>query len=136
MTITPRKAPFKYTLRPLALSGLAAIGLSACAGSGANYQPIIDGPLSANYAADLGDCRAVAKQREYVNADTKNDALLGGLVGGLLGLTETGNDTENFIAGALVGGVIGGAGTAYDAHGERKDIVRNCMAGRGYNVVG
>ena len=125
-------------VRRAALLGLLAITLplTACAGVGANYKPIVDGPIGANYSADLGDCRGVAKQRNYVNNDTKNDAFLGAIVGGLLGLTESGNDAENLVAGALVGGALGGAGSAYDARDERKDIVRNCMAGRGHNVVG
>ena len=120
------------------LMALAAISLplTACAGVGANYKPIVDGPMGANYTADLDACRSIGQQRKYVNNDTKNDAFLGAILGGLLGLTESGDDAENFVAGALVGGVLGGAGAAYDARDERKDIVRNCMAGRGHRVVG
>lgn len=118
------------------LCAALTLPLSACAGVGANYQPIIDGPITANYHADIDACRAVAKQRNYVNNDVKNDALIGAVLGGLLGLTESGDDGENLIAGAIVGGAIGGVGSSFDARDERKDIVRNCMAGRGHRVVG
>ena len=140
--LTPRPARFDRAnhifgpMRKLALSAVLILPLSACAGVGADYRPIIDGPVNASYAADLNDCRAVAQQRKYVNADTQNDALLGAVVGGLLGLTESGDDGENFVAGALIGGAAGGLGSAYEARDERKDIVRNCMAGRGHRVVG
>lgn len=120
----------------LVLCAALALPLSACAGVGANYQPIIDGPITAAYNQDIQDCRALAQQRKYVNNDTKNDALIGAVIGGLLGLTESGDDGENFVAGALVGGALGGASTAFDARDERKDIVRHCMAGRGHRVVG
>ncbi|WP_371397073.1 glycine zipper family protein [Fretibacter rubidus] len=130
------KENYKLKMRPIALAATAAFGLSACAGSGANYNPIIDGPIGATYSADLQGCQALAKQRNYINADTKNDALIGAALGGIIGLFEPGDDAENALAGALVGGAIGGAGTAFEARGERKDIVRNCMAGRGHNVVG
>lgn len=119
-----------------ALTAVVALGLTACAGSGANYQPIVDGPVGANYSADLSDCQTLATQRKYVNADTKNDALIGAGIGGVLGLLEKGDDLENAAAGALVGGLLGGGSTAYEARGQRKDIVRNCMSGRGYRVVG
>ncbi len=120
------------------LLGLAVVTLplSACAGVGANYQPIIDGPITANYSQDISECRAVAQRRGYINGEVKNDALIGAVLGGLIGLTDSGNDSENFIAGALVGGVFGGGGAALNARDERKDIVRNCMSGRGHRVVG
>lgn len=129
--------PIKNNRRPVLLvMTVALLPLSACAGVGANYQPIIDGPMAASYHHDIDACRSVAKQRNYINKDVKNDALIGSVLGGLLGLTESGDDGNNLIAGALIGGVLGGAGTAFNARDERKDIVRNCMAGRGHRVVG
>ena len=122
--------------RNIVLAASLALPLSACAGVGANYQPIVDGPVNAKYTSDLDQCRQVAQQRDYVNGEVKNDAFLGAALGGLLGLTERGDDGENFLAGALIGGALGAAGTAYDARDERKHIVRNCMAGRGHRVVG
>jgi len=119
----------------LALTAVTLL-LSACAGVGANYQPIIDGPMAASYHTDIDACRSVAKKRNYVNNDVKNDALIGAVLGGLLGLTESGDDGANLIAGALVGGAIGGGSSSFNARDERKDIVRNCMVGRGHRVVG
>ena len=111
--------------------------LCACAGGGAAYQPIIDGPLGANYTADIAGCRQVAERRSYNNSDTRTGALIGA---GLFGLSALGdehdNDAGDVIGGALVGGFLGGGVSAFKTRSERKDIVRNCMVGRGHRVVG
>ncbi|MGI9509963.1 MAG: glycine zipper family protein [Geminicoccaceae bacterium] len=115
-----------------ALSILAiAGGLSACSNSAARYQPIVDGPRDARYAGDLKECQQVATERSYVNGDVRSNALVGAGVGTLLGAESLG--------GALVGGLLGtaivGGWTAWDARGERKDIVVNCMRNRDHPVV-
>ena len=44
---------------------------------------------------------------------------------------------ESYVAdGALAGAAAGGLGGAAEAHGERRQIVMNCMEGRGHNIVG
>ncbi len=116
-----------------------SIGLSACAtNSGAHYRPIIDGPVTAAYQADLSECQSLARDRNYINGDTKSDAMLGATLGAVIGAIDAdkGDSVEGAIAGALIGGVLGGADSAYDARGERKSIVVNCLAGRGHRVVG
>lgn len=130
---------FKLKNSRTALLTLTAISLplSACAGGGAAYQPIIDGPLGANYASDISGCRQVAERRNYNNSDTRTGALLGA---GFFGLGALGDDDDNdvgdVIGGALIGGLLGGAISALETRSERKDIVRNCMSGRGYSVLG
>lgn len=106
--------------------------LSGCSGTGAQHRPIVDGGNLANYETDLRDCQTLATKREYFNQETKTDALAGAAVGGLLGVLES---SEDAVGGALVGATIGGASSAYEVQDERKRIVINCMAGRGYNVV-
>lgn len=128
-------------LRPLYLVGLGALVLTlpACAtNSGATYTPIVDGPRTASFQSDLSDCQSVARQRNYINGDTQNDAMLGAAAGALIGGIEadSGDTLEGILAGAVIGGLFGGAESAYDARGERRDIVINCMAGRGHRVVG
>jgi len=115
----------------------AALTLTACASGGAAYRPIVDGPQDAKYSADLGECRQVAENRDYLNSDTRTSAAIGAGFGGLIGLAEA-NDAgvEDFIGGAIVGALFGGGDGALEARSERKNIVLNCMSGRGHRVVG
>lgn len=120
----------------LALS-TAALTLTACAGGGAAYQPIVDGPMGAQYSADLSDCRQVAERREYGNSDTQTSALVGAGLGGLVGLADAYDpNVEDFIGGAIVGALFGGGQGALETRGQRKSILLNCMAGRGHRIVG
>lgn len=111
--------------------------LSACAHGGAAYRPIVDGPMDATYVADLGACQNVAETRNYINSDTKTNAAIGAGIGGIIGLADNnGGSLGSFIGGALAGALLGGADGALDTRSERKNIVTNCMAGRGHRVVG
>ncbi|WP_299380617.1 hypothetical protein [uncultured Kiloniella sp.] len=114
--------------------GVTVVFLNGCSNTGADYRPIVDGGDSAVYESDLSECAAVADQRGYLNGDVQNAALLGTGLGAIVGGLSDG------WGGALVGGVIGAAGgagaEAWDTQDERKQIVKNCMKGRGHNVVG
>jgi len=110
--------------------------LSACATGGAAYEPIIDGPKNAQYTEDLDDCQALAESREYLNGDVKTAAVVGAALGGLFALTRRNADTEDVLDGAAVGGLLGGGDRALKTRTERKYIVLDCMAGRGYRVLG
>ena len=116
------------------LAGLASLGLSACSNTGADYRPIVDGVDTAAYESDLTACAEVADQRGYLNGDVQNGALLGTGLGAVVGGLSDG------LGGALIGSALGaavGAGSqAWDTQDERKQIVKNCMKGRGHNVVG
>lgn len=126
-------------MKPIHLSAFAACGLvlAACANSGARYEPVADGPTSVTYAADLEACQALATERDYVNGDTRNNALIGAGLGALAGVADDEvNDTEGAITGAIVGAVAGAGGTMIETRSERRDIVIDCMKGRGHTVVG
>ncbi len=114
--------------------GSMAVLIGGCSNTGADYRPIVDGGASAAYESDLSECAAVADQRGYLNGDVQNAALLGTGLGAIVGGLSDG------WGGALVGGVIGAAGgagaEAWDTQDERKQIVKNCMKGRGHKVVG
>ncbi|WP_218044147.1 hypothetical protein [Kiloniella majae] len=114
--------------------GFVFILLGGCSNTGADYRPIVDGGDSAAYESDLSECAVVADQRGYLNGDVQNAALLGTGLGAIVGGLSDG------WGGALVGGVIGAAGgagaEAWDTQDERKQIVKNCMKGRGHKVVG
>jgi len=118
----------------LLLISLIATGLTACAGSGAEYEPVVDGPKDAQYRQDLAQCQGLAEEKSYINGKTKTNAAIGGVLGGVVG--GLGDGLGGAIAGAAVGGLIGGGTGAYDTVGEREQIVKNCMDGRGYNVLG
>lgn len=114
---------------------IAAFGLSACANTGASYRPIVDGPVSASFEADLTECQTVATQRDYLNGDVQSDAALGAGVGALVGIADSG-DVGEMIGGALIGALVGGAARSWETQDERRQIVVNCMFQRGHKVVG
>lgn len=112
----------------------AAALLTACANTGADYSPIVDGPKDVSYTQDLAECQGLAKQRSYTNGDVKSDAALGAGIGAIAGGIDEG--VEGAVGGLLLGGLIGGGGRAYETQDERKEIVVECLKGRGHNVVG
>lgn len=115
----------------------ASVLVSACANSGASYKPVADGPTRVAYNSDLEACQAVATERSYVNGDTRNNAMIGAGLGALAGIADDEvNDTEGAIAGAIVGAVAGAGVTMVETRGERRNIVVECMKGRGHPVVG
>jgi len=123
--------------------GAAVFLLGGCATGGAAYEPIVDGPKDAQYAQDLSECQQLAEQREYLNGDTKTKAAVGGATGALIGLSHNNrygrkrrSDGDAALAGAITGALLGGTRGAMQTRQERKNIVRNCVAGRGYHVVG
>jgi len=121
-----------------ALSLTAVLMLGACTTLNPPYFPVIDAAPSAELDRDIQDCQALANN--HVNPDkTPNDSVAtGALVGAAAGGIE--DAWDGAIIGALIGGAIGALSgnsernqrTNYD----RKDITRNCMIGRGHNVVG
>lgn len=126
-------------MRYLPLTAIAVLGLSACANTGADYTPIVDGPSTTGFSTDLDACQKVAERRSDTNGDVQSEVAFGavttGLVTGLIAGIEDG-DVGSGIAGALIGGVAAGVGQSWDTSGERKNIVVSCMQGRGHNVVG
>jgi uncharacterized protein YcfJ len=104
--------------------------LTACAG----YRPVVDmqGVDTARYEADLRECQQYAQQR-----DPATQAAAGAVVGALLGVALAAAMGSNYSrnTGAAIGAVSGGAsGSAHGAESQIQ-IVRNCMAGRGYRVL-
>lgn len=118
-------------LKTISLSA-AALLMTACAtNSGANYTPIVDGPYAPNFGPDLAECQTLSKEHALLNGNTQNDMLIDAVLGGLLGSAD-----GDAVEGALVGAAAGGGSGAYEAHKERKDVVINCMRGRGHRIVG
>lgn len=119
----------KFTAIPLVLV------IAACSNSGTSYTPVIDGPVGPNYATDLAQCQALARQQGTVDGNTAGAALGGAaLAGGSAALIN--NKGSNARDAALIGAVVGGGASALGNMQNQEIIIRNCMRGRGYNVVG
>jgi hypothetical protein len=121
----------KFSALPL------VILIAACANSGANYVPIIDGPLGENYSNDLAQCQGIAASPPAVDGSTAGAAATGAGVAAASSAIFNGTGSGNNIGeAAAVGAIIGVTGNAIQKNQQREVIVRNCMRGRGYNVVG
>jgi hypothetical protein len=123
--------PFPKSLVALPLVGLIA----ACSNVGANYSPVIDGPVGPNYSADLAQCQALAASQAQVDGSTGVAAATGAGLGAASSVIINDN-SDNLGRAAAVGAVAGLTSNAIQKTQNRETIVRNCMRGRGYNVVG
>lgn len=111
----------------------ACLTVAACADSGANYQPILDGTPTAAYRTDLAACQSLARNQNQFDQETLGATLMGAGAGAALGeLDDDGDALGGAVAGALAGGVAG----AVNASERREAIVLECLRGRGHRVVG
>ncbi len=120
-------------MKPILFLTLIPIALAACADSGANYTPILDGAPSAAFASDLEACQRLARNQGQFDQEAAGAAMLGAGAGALLGAADEDGDA---VSGAVVGAVAGGAAGAVDANDRRKAIVVECLRGRGHRVAG
>lgn len=115
---------------------LPAIGLAAaCSNTGANYQPVIDGPIGPNYQADLAACQNLAAQQGALDSNAGGKAAAG--AGVAAATTAVFNNSGNNVRdAAAVGALAGLTASAIDQNTNKQNIVKSCMRQRGYNVVG
>jgi len=105
------------------------------------YTPVVDPGSVRNddrYYRDQAECKAIAKQGAPGWKDTAKDTAIGGGVGagtGALIGAIAGNTGAGLAYGAVIGGVAGGAKGIYSSEKGFNEIYRNCMRGRGYNVL-
>lgn len=120
--------------------GLVA-AILALAGCAQSYTPVVDtrGHDSARYSADLTECRQYAEQVSPVGdaavgavGGAAAGAALGAITGALVGGVGAG---EAAAFGAATGGAVGLGAGAWHGTAEQRQIVDNCMRGRGYNVL-
>jgi uncharacterized protein YcfJ len=109
------------------------LAVTACAEKGAEYEPILDGPRTVAFQADLSSCRAMAQGQKHLDQETLGAAVLGAGAGAVLGELDEDGDAWG---GAIVGALAGGAAGAVNAHEKREAIVAACLRGRGHRVVG
>lgn len=84
------------------------------------------------YQRDLADCRAYSDEVSVAGGGATR-AAGGAVVGGLLGAAI--GDSSTAKRGAGAGAVVGGASGVSSGYSERQKVVRNCMIGRGYQVL-
>lgn len=121
---------------------LSAVALFlVLAGCARTWNPVVDmqtqGFDNARYSGDLAYCRQLAAQ-----VSPTEEGMLGALAGGALGAATgaalgaaTGNVGRGAAIGAAGAGVLGaGAGISHGASSQM-DVIRNCLRGRGYNVL-
>ncbi|MCG7521834.1 glycine zipper domain-containing protein [Ruegeria sp. Ofav3-42] len=112
------------------------LGLSACGGYSFNKPLAVDGSRNANFAQDETECRALAanfnpgKQAGSIGAGAVSGALIGNLT------SSAGHATEGGFTGAAIGGVLGAAEGYYEDEEARRQVLVNCMLGRGHKVIG
>lgn len=119
---------------------MSVLALALLAGCAHSYQPIVDlqNVDQMRYQQDLAVCRQYADQVDPVK-EAGTDLLIGALGGAALGAATgaiAGDAAMGAATGAAIGG-IGGAGVGGVSGAERqKQIIRNCLSGRGYKVLG
>ena len=103
--------------------------LAGCAGSGANYVPVVDRP-GPDFHVDLKECQEHAEREMGAAGAGAVGAVLGALVGAAVGRgSGYSGSLTRFGAGA------GAAGFAGQADLNQRTIIVRCMAGRGYSVL-
>jgi hypothetical protein len=103
-----------------------------CATRGANYTPLVDfrpGQEERRMQSDLDECRAMAGGR----IDTGALAAAGAVIFGVIGVLLAAKGYRNEVGGTMA--AIGLAHGADDGLGRQEDIIKRCMAGRGWNVL-
>lgn len=108
---------------------------AACENTGANYTPVIDGPVSANYNSDLAACQSLAASQPAVDGSTAGAAATGAGLGAASSVILNDN-SDKLGRAAAVGAVAGLTSDAIRKSQNKESIVKNCMRNRGYNVVG
>ena len=124
-------------------SVLSILILAGCSqGMGNSYRPIVDQQSSPatgqrNYASDLSDCQNLASQSSAIETGATHalgGAALGAAGGAIVG-AFTGNPGMGAGLGAALGGLGGAAQGGISGVDKQQSIVKNCLRGRGWNVV-
>ncbi len=105
----------------------------ACANSGADYQPILDGTQTVAYREDLAACQSLARNQSQFDRETLEGTILGAGTGAAIGELD---DDASALGGAMMGAVAGGLAGSVNASERREAIVIECLRGRGHRVVG
>jgi outer membrane lipoprotein SlyB len=116
--------------RKIVLALCLAIGLAGCA-----YRPVVDPKRSnmAKYESDLVECREIAEKGPGAGTGALVGAAGGYAVGQVVARTTGRANVANEAGrGAGVLGAVGGAGAGAKS---KRQIIKNCMTGRGHAVL-
>ena len=105
----------------------------SCTKTGAGYRPVVD-TSSPNFELDLKECQKLAKEYKDFGYDSAVKAGGSTAVGAGVGQMIGGNTGSTLIGGA-VGLGAAGVKKVLGHNEDRKDIVKRCLRGRGYNVL-
>lgn len=120
-------------MRKLTLLACMAL-LAGCAGGPAHYSVIVDhrGIDYNVYAVDMRECRQYADQVS-VGGNAAAGAIGGALMGAAFGAIFGDSDLAMQVAGA--GALYGAADGVVAGAAGKSGVIKNCMRGRGYNVL-
>jgi hypothetical protein len=133
MTITSSASPNTRFAFALIAFFLMAV-LSGCAGKAG--KPIVDmkGVNPYQYEEDLAECSAYADEVP-VGEHAATGAVAGAAVGAAMGAIWDGHRGSSVERGAASGAVLGGTGGVASGVGERRQVIKTCLRGRGYRVL-
>ena len=114
---------------------LTVFCLAGCGATASKYEPIVDGPVNADYSQDLLACQTLSESRRYDNDDVKSEAAVGAAVGALFGAIE-GDSLGEALIGSVLSGALFAGDRAWETRDEKKEIIISCMSQRGHRVVG
>jgi outer membrane lipoprotein SlyB len=127
----------KVTRNSLRIMSLfVLISVAGCAASsGANYRPIVDnkGVDLNRYESDLRECQTYATQTAGAAESAAVGAVAGAALGAVLAAAAGGNYSR--ANSAKVGAVGGAVGAGAQGETDQRNIIRRCLAGRGYRVL-
>lgn len=120
-------------MKLIALAAAALLAGCATAPGGANYAPMVDtGHRIGVYEQDLAECQQYAKRAAGAGDGAVAGAVGGAIVMGVLSAILGGGGHGRW---AAVGALSGAASGAAAGETNQRDVIRRCMAGRGYSVL-
>lgn len=136
--VNPRKFGHQPMFRAssLARSASLAVLLSVFGCAGGVGKPIVDmkGVNPYQYEEDLAECSEFSGEVP-VAGHVVTGTVAGAVVGGAVGAIWDGHRGNSPERGAATGAVVGGAGGVASGVTEKNRVVKNCLRGRGYNVL-
>ena len=116
-----------------AFAAIVLLAGCATAPGGANYAPMVDtGHRIGDYNADLAECQSYAQRAAGAGDGAVAGAVGGAIVMGVLSAILGGGGHGRW---AAVGALSGAASGAAAGETNQRDVIRRCMAGRGYSVL-
>jgi uncharacterized protein YcfJ len=120
-------------------TAVALLLATGCTVAPQRHATLVDyqqpGYSQGQYRQDDRECNDLARQRPSTTADGAVGGLLAGVLLGAIVGNAYGDTGHGAAYGAALGTASGGLHGAADSATTYKQIVRNCMIGRGYRVL-